>query len=128
MFDLNSELKQLPDKPGVYLMHDKHDEILYVGKALSLHSRVRQYFQTGHGHGGSLKIARMVSQIAWFEYIVTSSEMEALVLECNLIKKYQPKSRSLTSGQVLMRDYEHDEARLVLSEMLDQLCLDMTAK
>ena len=94
-FDIEEELKKIPKEPGVYLMHDKHDEILYVGKALSLHSRVRQYFQTGHGHGGSLKIARMVSQIAWFEYIVTSSEMEALVLECNLIKEYRPKYNTM---------------------------------
>ncbi len=94
-FDIEAELKKLPKEPGVYLMHDKHNEILYVGKALSLHSRVRQYFQTGHGHGGSMKIARMVSQIAWFEYIVTSSEMEALVLECNLIKEYRPKYNTL---------------------------------
>ena len=94
-FNIEEELKKLPKEPGVYLMHDRHDTILYVGKALSLHSRVRQYFQTGHGHGGSQKIAKMVSQIAWFEYIVTSSEMEAPVLECNLIKEYRPKYNTL---------------------------------
>ena len=77
IFDVEEELKKLPKSPGVYIMHSKNDDILYVGKAVSLHSRVRQYFQTGHGHGGSAKIAKMVSQIAYFEYIVTSSEMEA---------------------------------------------------
>ena len=94
-FDIEEELNKLPKSPGVYLMHDKHDEILYVGKAINLHNRVRQYFRTGHGHGGSLKIARMVEQIAYFEYIVTTSEMEALVLECNLIKEYHPKYNTM---------------------------------
>lgn len=95
IFDVEEELKKLPKSPGVYIMHSKNDDILYVGKAVSLHSRVRQYFQTGHGHGGSAKIAKMVSQIAYFEYIVTSSEMEALVLECNLIKEYRPKYNTM---------------------------------
>ena len=97
IFDVEEELKKLPKSPGVYIMHSKNDDILYVGKAVSLHSRVRQYFQTGHGHGGSAKIAKMVSQIAYFEYIVTSSEMEALVLECNLIKEYRPKYNTMTT-------------------------------
>ena len=66
IFDVEEELKKLPKSPGVYIMHSKNDDILYVGKAVSLHSRVRQYFQTGHGHGGSAKIAKMVSQIAYF--------------------------------------------------------------
>ena len=92
---MEEELKKLPKSPGVYIMHSKNDDILYVGKAVSLHSRVRQYFQTGHGHGGSAKIAKMVSQIAYFEYIVTNSEMEALVLECNLIKEYRPKYNTM---------------------------------
>ena len=95
IFDVEEELKKLPKSPGVYIMHSKNDDILYVGKAVSLHNRVRQYFQTGHGHGGSAKIARMVSQIAYFEYIVTGSEMEALVLECNLIKEYRPKYNTM---------------------------------
>lgn len=95
LFDVEEELKKLPKSPGVYIMHSKDDAILYVGKAISLHSRVRQYFQTGHGHGGSAKIAKMVSQIAYFEYIVTNSEMEALVLECNLIKEYRPKYNTM---------------------------------
>ena len=95
IFNVEEELKKLPKSPGVYIMHSKNDDILYVGKAVSLHNRVRQYFQTGHGHGGSAKIARMVSQIAYFEYIVTGSEMEALVLECNLIKEYRPKYNTM---------------------------------
>ena len=80
-FDIEEELNKLPQLPGVYLMHSDSEEILYVGKAASLHNRVRQYFRKGHGHGGSPKITKMVSQIAYFEYIVTGSEMEALVLE-----------------------------------------------
>ena len=94
-FDIEEELNKLPKHPGIYIMHDKHDDILYVGKAVNLHNRVRQYFRAGHGHGGSLKIARMVEQIAYFEYIVTSSEMEALVLECNLIKEHRPKYNTM---------------------------------
>ncbi len=94
-FDIEEELKKLPNLPGVYLMHSDSEEILYVGKATSLHNRVRQYFRKGHGHGGSLKIAKMVSQISYFEYIVTGSEMEALVLECNLIKEYRPRYNTL---------------------------------
>ncbi|MBQ8413134.1 MAG: GIY-YIG nuclease family protein, partial [Lachnospiraceae bacterium] len=95
MFDIEEELKKLPNSPGVYIMHDKHDNILYVGKAVNLHNRVRQYFRTGYGHNNSAKIAKMVSQIAYFEYIVTSSEMEALVLECNFIKEYRPKYNTM---------------------------------
>lgn len=95
IFDIETELKKLPDSPGIYIMHDAHDNILYVGKAVSLHNRVRQYFRAGHGHNNSPKIARMVSQIAYFEYIITSSEMEALVLECNLIKEYRPKYNTM---------------------------------
>ena len=95
IFDIEEELKKLPNNPGVYIMHSSNDDILYVGKAVNLHNRVRQYFRTGHGHNNSQKIARMVEQIAYFEYIVTSSEMEALVLECNLIKEYRPKYNTL---------------------------------
>ena len=93
MFDLQEELKKLPSKPGVYLMHDKTDTIIYVGKAISLKNRVRQYFQTSRNV--SPKIERMISQIAYFEYIVTDSEMEALVLECNLIKEHSPKYNTM---------------------------------
>ena len=95
IFDIETELKKLPDSPGIYIMHDAHDNILYVGKAVSLRNRVRQYFRAGHGHNNSPKIAKMVSQIAYFEYIITSSEMEALVLECNLIKEYRPKYNTM---------------------------------
>ncbi len=85
MFDIEEELKKLPRSPGVYIMHDKRDEIIYVGKAISLKNRVRQYFQSSRGK--SAKIMQMVSRIARFEYIVTDSELEALVLENNLIKE-----------------------------------------
>ncbi len=94
-FNFEEELSKLPHNPGVYIMHDKNSAILYVGKAVDLHNRVRQYFRKGHGHNGSLKIAKMVSLIAYFEYIITSSEMEALVLECNLIKEHRPKYNTL---------------------------------
>ncbi len=87
-FDIQEELKKLPAKPGVYLMHNDKDEIIYVGKARILKNRVRQYFQSGYNK--SIKIAHMVSHIAYFEYIITNSELEALVLECNLIKEHRP--------------------------------------
>lgn len=93
MFDIDEELKKLPEKPGVYLMHDKNDHIIYVGKAIVLKNRVRQYFQKSRNV--SPKIARMIEQIAWFEYIVTDSELEALVLECNLIKEHNPKYNTM---------------------------------
>ena len=93
MFDIQEELKKLPGKPGVYLMHDEKDEIIYVGKAISLKNRVRQYFQTSRNKG--LKIEQMVTHIARFEYIVTDSELEALVLECNLIKEHRPKYNTM---------------------------------
>ena len=93
MFHLEEELKKLPKKPGVYLMHDQADTIIYVGKAINLHSRVRSYFREKIGRGPW--IDKMVSQIARFEYIVTDSELEALVLENNLIKEYNPKYNTL---------------------------------
>ena len=92
-FDIEEELKKLPAKPGVYLMHDANDTIIYVGKAISLKNRVRQYFQSSRNKG--LKIEQMVPQIDRFEYIVTDSELEALVLECNLIKEYRPKYNTM---------------------------------
>lgn len=92
-FDIEEELKKLPAKPGVYLMHDEDDTIIYVGKAISLKNRVRQYFQSSRSKG--LKIEQMVPQIARFEYIVTDSELEALVLECNLIKEHRPKYNTM---------------------------------
>ncbi len=94
-FIIEEELKKLPHKPGVYIMHNSLNAILYVGKAVDLHSRVRQYFQSGHGHNNSPKISKMVSQISYFEYIITGSELEALVLECNLIKEHRPKYNTL---------------------------------
>lgn len=93
MFDLEEELKKLPDKPGVYIMHDKIGTIIYVGKAVSLKNRVRQYFRASTNH--SAKIKRMVSKIDYFEYIITDSELEALVLECNLIKEHSPKYNTM---------------------------------
>lgn len=87
------DLSKLPDQPGVYLMHGKNDEIIYVGKALSLRHRVRQYFQPSHDEG--IKKKQMVANIDYFEFIVTDSELEALVLECNLIKEYRPKYNTM---------------------------------
>lgn len=88
MFDIEAELKKLPAKPGVYIMHDKNDKIIYVGKAISLKNRVRQYFRKNNK---TKRIENMVSLIDHFEYIVTDNEAEALILECNLIKKNMPK-------------------------------------
>ena len=96
MFDIQEQLKLLPEEPGVYLMKNKNDKIIYVGKAVSLKNRVRQYFQSSKNH--SSKVKSMVSNIASFEYIITDSELEALILECNLIKQYRPKYN------VLLRD------------------------
>lgn len=93
MFDREEELKKLPDRPGVYLMHDRQGKIIYVGKAINLKNRVRQYFQSSRNV--TPKIERMISQIEWFEYIVTDSELEALVLECNLIKEHSPKYNTM---------------------------------
>ncbi len=93
LFDLEEELKKLPAKPGVYIMHDKDDNIIYVGKAVILKNRVRSYFRESTNK--TLKIRTMVSKIAWFEYVVTDSELEALVLENNLIKENQPKYNTL---------------------------------
>ena len=93
MFNFEEELKKLPNSPGVYLMHDAGDTIIYVGKAVNLHSRVRSYFRKIVGRGP--QIDRMVEQIARFEYIVTDSELEALVLENNLIKEYSPKYNTM---------------------------------
>ena len=93
MFDIQEELKKLPARPGVYIIHDEKDTIIYVGKAVSLRNRVRQYFQTSRNKGA--KIESMVTHIARFEYIVTDSELEALVLECNLIKEHRPKYNTM---------------------------------
>jgi excinuclease ABC subunit C len=93
MFDLEEELKKLPDLPGVYIMHDNIDTIIYVGKAVNLKNRVRQYFRENTKH--TAKIRQMVSHISYFEYIITDSELEALVLECNLIKEHSPKYNTM---------------------------------
>lgn len=99
MFDLEEELKNLPGEPGVYLMHDASDTIIYVGKAKILKNRVRQYFRKNSNH--TPKVLAMVANVAYFEYIVTDSETEALALECNLIKKYRPKYN------ILLKDDKH---------------------
>ena len=126
MFDIQEELKKLPGRPGVYIMHDENDHIIYVGKAVSLKNRVRQYFQTSRNKG--VKIEQMVTHIRRFEYIVTDSELEALVLECNLIKEHHPKYNTMlmddktypfikvTTGEafprvVLSRKMQKDKAR-----------------
>lgn len=93
MFDVAEELKKLPNSPGVYIMHDADDAIIYVGKAVNLHNRVRSYFRKIVGRGP--QIDKMVEQIARFEYIVTDSELEALVLENNLIKEHSPKYNTM---------------------------------
>ena len=96
MFDIQENLKKLPDRPGVYMHKDSLGEVIYVGKAVSLKNRVRQYFQSSRNR--ELKVRSMVKNISEFEYIVTDTEMEALILECNLIKKYKPKYN------ILLRD------------------------
>ena len=93
MFQIEEELKKLPDKPGVYLMFDENDTVIYVGKAVVLKNRVRQYFRPSHNEG--IKKDHMVRRIARFEYIVTESELEALILECNLIKEHRPKYNTM---------------------------------
>lgn len=109
MFDIAEELKKLPDQPGVYIMHDKRDAIIYIGKALSLRKRVHQYFQPSHNEG--IKKAQMVKQIVRFEYIITDSELEALVLECNLIKEHCPKYNTM-----LRDDKTYPYIRVTLGE------------
>ena len=109
MFVIEEELKKLPDQPGVYIMHDSRDAIIYIGKAVSLRKRVHQYFQPSHDEG--IKKAQMVKQIARFEYIVTDSELEALVLECNLIKEHRPKYNTM-----LRDDKTYPYIRVTLGE------------
>lgn len=109
MFDIQEELRKLPDQPGVYIMHDKSDAIIYIGKAVSLRKRVRQYFQPSHDEG--IKKKQMVEHIARFEYIVTDSELEALVLECNLIKEHRPKYNTM-----LRDDKTYPYIRVTLGE------------
>ena len=116
MFNIEEELKKLPDKPGVYLMHDKNDTIIYIGKAVVLKNRVRQYFQSSRNL--SPKIQQMVQKIAWFEYIVVDSEVEALVLECNLIKEHQPKYNTM-----LKDDKHYPYIRLTVQEEYPRIML-----
>lgn len=108
-FDFQEELKKLPHSPGVYIMHDKHDTILYVGKAKDLHNRVRSYFRANVGRGPW--IDRMISLIAYFEYIVTDSELESLVLENNLIKEHRPKYNTM-----LVDDKTYPYIKVTVSE------------
>ena len=108
-FNIQEELKKLPGKPGVYLMHDEKDAIIYVGKAISLKNRVRHYFQSSRNKGA--KIEQMVTHISRFEYIVTDSELEALVLECNLIKEHRPKYNTM-----LMDDKTYPFIKVTVNE------------
>ena len=116
MFDIQEELKKLPQSPGVYIMHDEKDDIIYVGKAISLKNRVRQYFQSSRGK--SPKIEKMVTHIARFEYIVTDSELEALILECNLIKEHRPKYNTM-----LKDDKGYPFIRVTLNEPFPRIKL-----
>lgn len=116
MFEIQEELKKLPGKPGVYIMHDESDAIIYVGKAISLKNRVRQYFQSSRNKG--VKIEQMVTHITRFEYIVTDSELEALVLECNLIKEHRPKYNTM-----LMDDKGYPFIRVTADEDFPRIML-----
>ena len=119
MFHIEEELKKLPAKPGVYLMHDEKDNIIYVGKAISLKNRVRQYFQSSRNKGA--KIEQMVTHIRRFEYIVTDSELEALVLECNLIKEHRPKYNTM-----LMDDKGYPFIKVTINEAYPRVMLART--
>lgn len=118
-FDIQEELKKLPGKPGVYIMHDEKDHIIYVGKAISLKNRVRQYFQSSRNKG--VKIEQMVTHIRRFEYIVTDSELEALVLECNLIKEHRPKYNTM-----LMDDKAYPFIKVTVNEPFPRVMLART--
>ncbi|MDF2820829.1 MAG: uvrC [Clostridiales bacterium] len=121
MFDIQEELKKLPDKPGVYIMKNVHDDIIYVGKAIVLKNRVRQYFQSNRNL--SLKIQHMVENIDHFEYIITDSELEALVLECNLIKLHHPKYNTM-----LKDDKQYPYVKLTINEEYPRVFLTRTMK
>ena len=119
-FDIQEELKKLPASPGVYLMHDEQDHVIYVGKAIKLRNRVRQYFQsTSKGP----KIDQMVRHIRRFEYIVTGSELEALALECNLIKEYHPKYNTM-----LMDDKSYPYIKVTVQEDFPRVFLTRQLK
>lgn len=115
-FNISEELKKLPSRPGVYIMHDEKDHIIYVGKAVSLKNRVRQYFQSSRNKG--VKIEQMVTHIRRFEYIVTDSELEALVLECNLIKEHHPKYNTM-----LMDDKTYPFIKVTTNEPFPRVVL-----
>lgn len=119
MFQIEEELKKLPHKPGVYLMHGEKDEIIYVGKAISLKNRVSQYFQASRNKGA--KIEQMVTHITRFEYIITDSELEALVLECNLIKEHRPKYNTM-----LMDDKGYPFIKVTVNEAYPRVMLART--
>lgn len=121
MFDIQEELKKLPHSPGVYLHHDARDEIIYIGKAKNLKNRVSQYFQSSRSR--SPKIEKMVSQIAYFEYIVTDSEVEALILENNLIKDNRPRYNTM-----LKDDKTYPYIKLTISEAFPRLVLTRKIK
>lgn len=108
-FNISEELKKMPQTPGVYLMHDSHDDVIYVGKAINLKRRVSSYFRQSTKK--SLKIQSMVSNVSRFEYILTDSELEALILECNLIKEYRPKYNTM-----LMDDKTYPYVMVTVSE------------
>lgn len=120
-FNIEEELKKLPASPGVYIMHDKHDEIIYVGKAISLKNRVRQYFQESRSK--TAKIEKMVSRIARFEYIITDSELEALVLECNLIKEHRPRYNTM-----LKDDKTYPYIKVTMDEAFPRVLFSRTMK
>ena len=120
-FNIEEELKKLPGRPGVYIMHDAHDDIIYVGKAISLKNRVHQYFQSSRGK--SAKILQMVERIRRFEYIVTDSELEALVLECNLIKEHRPKYNTM-----LKDDKTYPFIKVTLGEDYPRVLFSRTMK
>ena len=121
MFDIQEELKKLPHSPGVYLHHDARDEIIYIGKAKNLKNRVSLYFQSSRSR--SPKIEKMVSQIAYFEYIVTDSEVEALILENNLIKENRPRYNTM-----LKDDKTYPYIKLTISEAFPRLVLTRKIK
>lgn len=123
MFDIEEELKKLPAKPGVYIMHDQQDEIIYVGKAISLKNRVRQYFQKSRTKRRGPKIEQMVDRIVRFEYIVTDSELEALVLECNLIKEHRPKYNTM-----LVDDKTYPFIKVTVQEEYPRILFSRTMK
>lgn len=121
MFDIEEELKKLPPNPGVYIMHDKRDAIIYVGKAINLNRRVHSYFRTSTKK--TPKIQKMVSLIARFEYIVTDSELEALVLENNLIKEHRPKYNTM-----LKDDKTYPYIKVTMGEAFPRLVFSRTMK